>query len=145
MFGETVAEEDDLIDASGYDKEICILLPPSFIEHYGDHVIQCGADHIKGVQFDDDTLYVSYGKVAELFQPAIDGIIQCTLSALKDLEGEVDTIYLVGGFGGCKYVHAEIKSGKRQSSLMRVIMSLFLHPIVLLLLQGLFFGVKIQV
>ena len=110
VFGETVAEEDDLLDVSGYDKEICILLPPSFIEHYGDDVIQRGADCIKGVQFDDDTLYISYGKVAELFQPAIDGIIQCTLSALKGLEGEVDTIYLVGGFGGCKYVHAEIKS-----------------------------------
>ena len=107
---ETVTEEDDLVDPSGYDKEIHILLPPSFIEHYGDHAIQCGADRIKGVQFDDDTLYISYGKVAELFQPAIDSIIQCTLSALKDLEFEVDTIYLVGGFGGCKHVHAEIRS-----------------------------------
>ena len=118
VFGETVTEDDDLVDASGYDKEICILLRPSFIEHYGDHVIHCGADRIKGVQFDDDTLYISYGKVAELFKPAIDGIIQCSLSALKDLEGEVDTIYLVGGFGGCKYVHAEIESAMETTFLL---------------------------
>ena len=39
----------------------------------------------------------------------IEGIIECTIAALEQLQGEIETIYLTGEFGGCCYVHSKIK------------------------------------
>ena len=56
------------------------------------------------------TLYLKFSLVHELFQPSFDGILSCTTSVLDKLKGDIDTVYLVGGFGGCKYVYEKISS-----------------------------------
>ena len=62
-----------------------------------------------GVEYEDDTLYIAKEVVeSQLFGPALDGIIKCTLEAIEENEYKVNTFYLVGGFGGCKYVHKKV-------------------------------------
>ena len=58
----------------------------------------------------DDSLSINYDIVQEkIFQFTIDGIIECVRSAFDQLTSKVDTVYLVGGFGGCKFVSQKIE------------------------------------
>ena len=62
-----------------------------------------------GIEYEDDRLYIDKEVVeSQLFGPALDGIIKCTLEAIEENEYKVNTFYLVGGFGGCKYVHEKV-------------------------------------
>ena len=61
-------------------------------------------------EYEDDTLYIKYGVVeTRLFQPTIDGIVQCTVASLEELKSRVDTIYIVGEFGGCRYIYKKLE------------------------------------
>ena len=67
----------------------------------------------QGIKFikDDLVLHINYSTVVqEFFKPVAEGAMQCIRQALKQLDNKVDTIYLVGGFGGCKYIHGYIKA-----------------------------------
>ena len=113
-FGENVGNIRELKDAQGLDKETSVTLPASFIEYYQEDRIRVGIAEYPGLNFDDDVLYMTYRKMAELFQPTIDGIIECTMAALEQLQGQIETVYLVGGFGGCRYIHGKIKDGLKE-------------------------------
>lgn len=95
------------------DDEIKILLPGHLSRCYSEDDIKDGiaAVNEQGVDIVDDMLYVKYWKVKELFKPAMDGIIQSAVSLISDLGSQVDTVYLVGGFGGCRYVYHSIRAG----------------------------------
>ena len=70
-------------------------------------------DNHQGIKFikDDCVLHMNYLTVVqEFFKPVAEGAMQCVRQALKQLDSKVDTIYLVGGFGGCKYIHGYIKA-----------------------------------
>ena len=107
-FGENVGNIRELKDAQGLDKEVDITLPASFIEYYQEDRIRVGIAEYPGLNFDDDVLYMTYQKMAELFQPTIEGIIEYTMAALEHLQRQIKTINLVGGFGGCQYVQGKI-------------------------------------
>ena len=108
-FGEKVGCKDDLKDDDGIDKEVSIDLPSSFVSFYGDDKIQVGTDLLPFVSYQSDGLYLFYRKMTEIFEPVVKGILECAVSAIDKLNGDVDVIYLVGGFGGCKYIHAKVK------------------------------------
>ena len=87
---------------------ISIDLPGAFCKFYDDTLEDC-ANKVKGVEYSDDTLYIDKEVVErQLFGPALDGIIKCTLEAIEENEYKANTFYLVGGFGGCKYVHKKV-------------------------------------
>ena len=92
-------------------EEIAISLPKMFFKFY-EKVLEKGAEKMLGVEYDkdmNDTLYINKEVVErQLFGPALDGIIECTLEAIEENEYKVNTFYLVGGFGGCKYVHEKV-------------------------------------
>ena len=89
--------------------ELKVNLPSPFVEYYGDK-IERRVKQMEGIEYEDDTLYIKYGVVeTKLFQPTIDGIVQCTVASLEELESRVDTIYLVGGFGGCQYIYKKLE------------------------------------
>ena len=93
--------------------ELIIDLPSSFVDYYSDK-IRAGVRRMEGVEFEDDALYIKYGHVEKrLFQPTIDGIVKCTITAFEELEEKVDTIYLVGGFGGCQYIYKKLEEAIR--------------------------------
>ena len=63
-----------------------------------------------GIDYENDMLYIDKEVVeSQLFGPALDGIIKCILDAIEENGYKVNTLYLVGGFGGCKYVHEKVK------------------------------------
>ena len=94
------------------DEDIAIALHYDLVEFYGVGEIKSGVAALQDdrIELDNTTLYIKFSLVAELFQPAIDGILSCTSSVLDRLKGDIDTVYLVGGFGGCKYVYEKISS-----------------------------------
>ena len=67
----------------------------------------------KSVQVEDDgaRMRIHDSKMAEFFQPAINGIASLIETYLKNykIAREIDTIYWVGGFGGCKYVRNRLE------------------------------------
>ena len=90
-------------------NELAIYLKKSFLEDYEDK-IKRRVIQMEGIEYEDDTLYIKYGVVEKkLFRSTIDGIIQCTVASLEKLESRVDTIYLIGGFGGCQYIYKKLE------------------------------------
>ena len=94
--------------ATAFD-ELTVNLPSPFVEFYRDELESC-VEQMEGIEYDDDTLYIKYGVVeTRLFQPTIDGIVQCTIDSLEELNSKVGTIYPVGGFGGCQYIYKKLE------------------------------------
>ena len=94
--------------------ELTVNLPSPIVEYYGDK-IERRIEQMEGIEYEDDTLYIKYGVVeTRLFQPTIDGIVQCTVASLEELKSRVDTIYLVGGFGGCQYIYKKLEESIRK-------------------------------
>ena len=101
-------ENQKLNFGHGRNDEIAVSLPNKFVEVYNE-ALKVEAAKLSGVDYEDDTLYIDKEVVeSQLFGPALDGIIKCTLEAIEENEYKVNTFYLVGGFGGCKYVHKKV-------------------------------------
>ena len=103
--------------ASGYNESLtgdnlAIKLPKKFTQFYGIDKIEAGIAALNDdrVELEDDVIYIAPSKFASFFEPAIQGILKCIEDVLTELKEEVDTVYLVGGFGGCKYTYEKISS-----------------------------------
>jgi hypothetical protein len=96
--------------ALGYEDEISVDLPNEFVQFYSLRAITSGVAALKDrrIELDETTLYMKASFVQDLFQPAVTGILSCTSSVLDRLKNDIDTVYLVGGFGGCKYIYEKI-------------------------------------
>ena len=96
-------------------KKATVALPPTFLHIYKErikHTLSTNSSLSEHVELQDQNLMVSYTKIETFFKVAVDGIIQTMLNAVEHSRGEgneVKTIYLVGGFGMCNYVQAQIK------------------------------------
>ena len=88
--------------------KITINFKPSFLKVFNDEIeknIKSTGDH---TELMDGELRISYHKIKMFFEPIVNGIIECVTTVLNDVES-VQTIYLVGGFGGCKYMYLALK------------------------------------
>jgi hypothetical protein len=110
-FGERCTNEISSSTHKDDTDEMRIQLPALFIRTYSTELIERGIRDLQDdrIEFDDDTLYLKYGKAKELFKPAVLNIIHSIKSVMSNLTCKVDVIYLVGGFGGCKYMYHVIK------------------------------------
>ena len=94
-----------------------VEFPHSFLKLYDDSLMDKGrALNLTGdmsVRMEDDgtVMRISNLKMAEFFQPAIDEIVDLIESHLKEnnIARTIDTIYWVGGFGGCKYLRNQLE------------------------------------
>ena len=95
-----------------------IEFPLSFVKQYKDSLVAKGEKlELKGdmsVQVEDDgaVMLINDSKMAEFFQPAIEsitGLIESHLTKNK-IARTIDTIYWVGGFGGCEYLHKRLEA-----------------------------------
>ena len=95
-----------------------VQFPHSFIKQYKDSLVEKGralnSKGYKSVQFEDDSavMRIQDSKMAEFFQPAIDGIASLLEAYMKKykIAHTIDTIYWVGGFGGCEYLHKRLEA-----------------------------------
>ena len=92
------------------DSDLSFEMPHKFLKHYQAQIDRFVAENTdERIGIEDGTIYFSYSFAKKLFQPAINKMLKCTESVLSKLEDKVDTIFLVGGFGGCNYVYQHIK------------------------------------
>ncbi|XP_011408958.1 PREDICTED: uncharacterized protein LOC105315888, partial [Amphimedon queenslandica] len=58
----------------------------------------------------DGSLEIDYRQLEEkVFKSTVDKILECVKSAFDELTDHIDTVYLVGGFGGCRFVRQRIE------------------------------------
>ena len=105
-------EDQKQIFGSEEDREVCgkfamINLPYAFMRVYEDKL----EENVKGlndpqVTLIDSDLSIGYKRMEEFFQPAIDKIITAVEDSATMLPANIsiDTVFLVGGFGACRYV-----------------------------------------
>ena len=101
IFGDEMADINELV----------LTLPRAFTKFYGNDKLKNGGERLK-VKFlsKRNVLHINYDLVEEkIFQSTIDGIIACVREAFKELTSKINTVYLVGGFGGCKFVRQKIE------------------------------------
>ena len=72
-------------------------------------------EHDKDIELKRQKLRIPYAMMAEFFEPIRDGILESISQILGEIKEKVETFYLVGGFGGCKYLFRAIeeKFGKK--------------------------------
>ena len=94
---------------SNPNSRLTIRLPFSFFDMYKDD-INNGIKRMKDTRLglDDQDLRIEYSMMADLFQPVVEGMLECISQTLREMEAKVDTIYLVGGFGGSQYIYKRI-------------------------------------
>ena len=108
-------EDQKLLFGQGKTNEISISLPSKFAKIYNE-ALEKEAMKMTGIDYEDDTLYIDKEVVeSQLFGPALDGIIKCTLEAIEKNKYKVNAFYLVGGFGGCKYVHEKVTAAIKKA------------------------------
>ena len=94
------AERDD--KSSG--RKLSIELPAQFYKTYIHNLKQGIADKGKSlVQLVDQDLRLSHELMESFFKPVKKGIIACINEVLADVS-KIDTLYLVGGFVGSRYI-----------------------------------------
>ena len=106
-FGEETADDDELA---------FIRLDPTLAKFYETQLTSATASRY-GVQYGDDTIMIPYSKMKAIFQPAVSGILSCMNSALSASPVSIDTIYLVGGFGGCPYIYRKVKAAVERKNI----------------------------
>ncbi|XP_019855414.1 PREDICTED: heat shock 70 kDa protein 12A-like [Amphimedon queenslandica] len=102
-------------DANEGIREIVPTLPTSFVKHYGDKKLRQA--NKKNIHYDpgDASLSIAYHLLEEkVFQLTMDKITECMRAAFDALTGHINTVYLVGGFGGCRFVRQKIEEAIRQ-------------------------------
>lgn len=99
-------------------EDAFVKLPDGFLNQYRGALVtaleaQAKQLHVDGrdnetVTLRDSVLRIPPAKMEVFLQPAIRGITDCIdnlLATLSNQRVEINTIYLVGGFGGCHYVY----------------------------------------
>ena len=96
--------------------EMVLELPRPFIRNYGGNVIRDGMEQEK-VHYDpgEGALEMEYTQLEKkVFKSTVDKIIECVKAAFNELKDHIDTVYLVGGFGGCRFVSQKIEEAIAQ-------------------------------
>ena len=96
----------------GVGSKTTICLPFTFLDIYKDDIDK-GIRQMKDSRLKraGESLRIEYSMMADFFRPVVENIIRCISQALQCVEAmgkKVDTIYLVGGFGGSEYIRKRI-------------------------------------
>ena len=106
-------EKQKVFFGQGKTEEIAVVIPRNFVRFYEKALIT-GVKKTTGTDYspdENDTLYIDESVTeSKLFNPVIQGIIDCTLAAIEKIDNNPNTFYLVGAFGGCKYVHEKVSA-----------------------------------
>ncbi|XP_019859931.1 PREDICTED: heat shock 70 kDa protein 12B-like [Amphimedon queenslandica] len=97
-------------------NEVVISLPSKLVQFYGSDKLN--ETNQMNMHYDpgDGSLTIGYDQLEEkVFQFTVDKIIECVRAAFDELKSDgIDTVYLVGGFGGCRFVSRKIEEAIAQ-------------------------------
>ena len=91
------------------NSKLTVRFPFTFLEFYKNDVDE-GIKRMKDARLTlvGQDLRIEYSMMDYFFQPVVKGMLECISQTLNDVKAKVDTIYLVGGFGGSKYIYKMI-------------------------------------
>ena len=96
-------------------SEIVLSLPRAFIRHYSSDKLHEASKLNMHYDPGDDSLSIGYDLLEEkVFKSTVDKILECVRAAFDELTDHIDTVYLVGGFGGCRFVSQKIEEAIAQ-------------------------------
>uniref|UniRef100_A0A1X7TKH9 Uncharacterized protein n=1 Tax=Amphimedon queenslandica TaxID=400682 RepID=A0A1X7TKH9_AMPQE len=103
-------------DATSDFEEMVLKLPRPFINHYESNEILKAMKHNMCYNPGKGSLSIGYDLIEKrVFQFTIDKIIECVAAAFDEIKPNgINTVYLVGGFGGCKFVSQKIEEAIAQ-------------------------------
>ena len=111
LINETFEEQKIIFGNKGgvgarANSKLAIRLPHTFLEVYKDD-IDHGIRQMDSSQLEQvgQDLRIKYSMMTDLFKPVVEGMVDRMSQTLTDAEANVDTIYLVGGFGGSHYIY----------------------------------------
>ena len=116
FYGEFEEQKKTFGDKTRGTNEMVLTLPKTFVTFYGNNKLR----EVKKIKMHydpgDGSLEIDYRQLEEkVFKSTVDKIIECVRKAFHDLKsGRIDTVYLVGGFGGCTFVRQKIEEAIAQ-------------------------------
>ncbi len=96
-------------EKGGKGGKVSIRLPFSFMTVYQGR-IETGIQRLgdSRIELTGTDLRVEFSKVEEFYKPVVAEVLKCMAQTLEHVEGKIETIYIVGGFGGCNYLYSAI-------------------------------------
>ena len=90
-------------------SKLTVRFPFTFLDFYKNDIDE-GIKRMKDARLTQvgQDLRIQYSKMEDFFKPVVEKMLKCISQTLKDVEEKLDTIYLVGGFGGSKYIYTRI-------------------------------------
>ena len=89
-------------------KEKLIISPdPHFLDFYTPDKINSGVRALGETEITSikcGNIAIAYSYVMKLIEDILDGIWGCTKDAIEKAQQQIDVIYMVGGFGGCRLI-----------------------------------------
>ena len=111
-------EKEDTSDTS----KLSIELPYEFLEIYYSDLTAGIADRGEGrVQLVGQDLRISCELMDRFFEPIKNGIVRCISQTLKEVDEQIEKLYLVSGFGGCKYIARAIQDHFKSTNLKYIV------------------------
>lgn len=116
--------EDEKISfgSDGYKKSpdelIHVRIGSKFVKCYKEKNIE---DAIKKLNdervtfLDSDTIRIKFSYLVDLIKDILEGIWKCAKHAIERANCQLDTIYLVGGFGGSRLIYEMFKERVKES------------------------------
>ena len=91
------------------NSKLTVRFPFTFLEFYKNDIDE-GIKRMKDARLTrvGQDLRIEYSMMDYFLQPVVEGMLECISQTLRDVKAKVDTIYLVGGFGGSKYIYKMI-------------------------------------
>ncbi len=111
----TKFEDQKLCFGNQERDDFVVEFPFFFARKFGELMEEkAGGLNHTNVQIEEDgsRMRLSHAKMVEFFQPTVDEIGQlvCEHLCSEKLVDVIDTIFWVGGFGGCKYLRSQLQA-----------------------------------
>ena len=116
FYGEFEERKKTFGDKTEGTSEMILTLPKTFESFYGNDKLH--EVEKMGMHYDPGygSLEIDYHQLEEkVFKSTVDKIIECVRAAFDEVKPDgIDTVYLVGGFGGCRFVRQKIEEAITQ-------------------------------
>ena len=110
FYGEFEERKKTFGDTTEGINEISLTLPPAFVAFYGNDKLHEARKMSMHYEPGYGSLEIDYRQLEEkVFKCTLDKILECVRAAFDELTDYIDTVYLVGGFGGCRFVSQKIE------------------------------------
>ena len=113
LVNDTFEKQKQIFGSKGISSsgQVAIRLPFSFMEEYKLQLAQKVRElNDSSIELKGNELRLKYTKMEEFFKPVVEEALACIEDTLNRIDGEIEILYLVGGFGGSRHVYDKVKA-----------------------------------